>query len=230
MNIVKEARNKSNSINQCCNTLGILGGTFDPIHYGHLQPVIESAKWLNLSKVLLLPAHIPPHKNITFASPQQRRAMVELACKEHALFTLDARELKRNSPSYTVTTLKEIKQQYPNTTLCFFMGMDSLLNFTSWYHWQEILTLCHLVVNARPGYDLSQVNDATKALLAQHQIYNVDSKHQQSGGILITSTTELAISSTEIRKRFTKKLPCQQFMSANIIGYIKDQQLYTQAT
>lgn len=230
MNTVKITKVKSDNISQCSNIIGILGGTFDPIHNGHLQPVIETAKWLGLSKILLLPAHIPPHKNTTFANAQQRLAMVELACKEHQLFSLDSRELNRNTPSYTITTLKEIKNQYQDKNLCFFMGMDSLLNFTTWYNWQEILTLCNIVVNTRPGYDLTQVNNATKALLTQHQTVDPELINQQSnGGILVTSQTELAISSTELRHRFIQNLSCQQFIPSSIIEYIKKQQLYGQS-
>jgi len=213
--------------NQRVETLGILGGTFDPIHYGHIKPTIKSAKVLGLSQVLLLPAHIPPHKSNTIANVQQRTAMVELACQSHSLFTVDLRELKRNSFSYTVTTLKEIKKQYPATTLCFFMGMDSLLNFTKWHHWQEILTLCHLIVNARPGYDLTQLNSATRALLALHQIDSpCEINQQSSGGILMTKHTELNISSTELRHKFKQNLSCQHLLPINIIDYIKSQKLY----
>jgi len=227
MNTAKIAQHKSKGNVQFPNMLGILGGTFDPIHYGHLKPVIDTAQWLGLSKVLLLPAHIPPHKQTTFASAQQRNNMVKLACKEHPLFSLDTRESNRNSPSYTSTTLNEIKQQYPTKTLCFFMGMDSLLNFTSWYNWQEILTLCHLVINARPGYDLNQVNNETKMLLKQHQVITPDVINKKNSGcILITTQTQVAISSTELRKNLAQNLPCQQFMPTTIIDYIKNQQLY----
>ena len=145
--------------------IAILGGTFDPIHHGHLKPAQQVANWLKLEKLVLLPAHIPPHKNGTYANASQRKAMVELVCEHDKLFHIDSRELTRTSPSYTVETLKEIKSENPHSQLFFIIGMDSLLNFTSWHQWQEILMLCHLVVNNRPQYEFASINIQTKNLL-----------------------------------------------------------------
>ena len=148
------------------SNIGIFGGTFDPIHLGHTQSAQIVAQYLNLSKVLFIPAHIPPHKNCVNNSPkvsaEQRSTMVELACKENKIFTCDKRELRRQQYSYTVDTLLELKKELPEQRLYFIIGMDSLLSFTQWHRYQDILKLCHLVVNTRPNYDLNQLNNETK--------------------------------------------------------------------
>ena len=159
------------------NGIGILGGTFDPIHLGHTQSAQAVANQLNLTEVLLIPAHIPPHKIsaklVPHASAEQRAAMVEIACQKSELFTCDLRELKRSGHSYTVDTLKELKQQYPTKALFFIIGMDSLLTFTTWHKYKEILSLCHLVVNTRPNYSIEQLNEETKTLLSNCQTADV---------------------------------------------------------
>ncbi len=148
--------------------IGIFGGTFDPIHIGHVKSIDAVATWLHLDKVLIIPAHIPPHKtdsNITpKATSAQRATMVELAIADKPLFYCDRRELNRNGPSFTIDTLKELKATYPNQPLYFVIGMDSLQTFTTWHKYKEILSLCHLVVNTRPNYHLSDLNRETKNL------------------------------------------------------------------
>ena len=107
MNTHKRPHASLNKVKQLTR-IGILGGTFDPIHFGHINPAINTAKWLELSQLILLPAHIPPHKSQTKASALHRKAMVSLVCDDYPLFKLDDRELLRSSPSYTVETLKEM--------------------------------------------------------------------------------------------------------------------------
>lgn len=208
--------------------IGILGGSFDPIHYGHLKPVLATAKQLALTQVLLMPAHIPAHKKSLIASPDQRAAMVGLACKENELLQLDARELQRNSTSYTITTLKEIKVSISELSqLYFFIGMDSLLTFSTWYQHTEILNLCHLVVNSRPNFNLATANKRTKTLLANHQINSIEQlKQQEVGGIYIATPDEHNISSTQIRHNLQHGINCDQLIPKAVYDYITKQQLY----
>jgi nicotinate-nucleotide adenylyltransferase len=209
------------------NVIGILGGTFDPIHHGHLTPALKAATYLKLDQVLLMPAHISPHKTNTVASAKQRATMVELACLEQPLFKLDRRELKRNSPSYTVATLKEIKKESPDSCLYFFIGMDSLLNFTRWFNYQEILKYCHLIVNSRPGYDISAINMPTKELLKKHQVTESKQLEQQNcGGIFFIKQSKVAISSTEIRAKLRQNLACDKLLPKAVLDYIQAQALY----
>lgn len=161
--------------------------------------------------------------------------MVHLACNTERLFTCDERELKRNGNSYTVDTLKELAEVFPKQTLYFIIGLDSLLTFTQWHKYEEILSLCHLVVNTRPNYQLANVNKATTALLNNHQIHSVNElQKQKSGGILLLPNTlpsyhnhlHLDISSSEIRQRLANKQDCQQLLAPNVLAFINKNKLY----
>jgi len=167
--------------------IGILGGTFDPIHYGHLMPAKQTAHWLGLEQLIFLPAHIPAHKKSTFATTKQRVDMVKLVCDADAIFTLDARETLKNSTSFTVETLIEIKEEHPNSIIYFLMGLDSLLSFHQWHRWQDILSLCHIVVNARPRYDLKSISTETQKLLKIYQEDSLEKVQQKKSGCIIFS-------------------------------------------
>jgi nicotinate-nucleotide adenylyltransferase len=211
--------------------IGILGGTFDPIHVGHTQSAQVVAKELSLTKILLIPAHIPPHKVspglVPHASAQQRAAMVELACLQNPLFSCDTRELNRSGHSYTVETLKELKQQYPNQPLYFIVGMDSLMSFTRWHQYQEILGLCHLVVNSRPNYPVEQLNSVTKVLLSKHQTTDVATLScSEAGKIFFAQTNFFDISSTQIRKKLAANESCQKQLLPQISDFIHKNNLY----
>jgi nicotinate-nucleotide adenylyltransferase len=211
--------------------VGVFGGTFDPIHLGHTKSALKTLQELNLSKILFIPAHIPPHKNCfnsaPTASPEQRSLMVELITEEHPLFECDKRELKRKKHSYTVDTLIELKQEFSDKSLCFIIGMDSLLSFTRWHRYQDILKLCNLVVNTRPNYDLSQVNDETKLLLANHQVHNIDELDRTcNGAIYFTKPLSLNVSSTQIRHNLQNDISCHSQLSTSVIDFINKNQLY----
>lgn len=211
--------------------IGIYGGTFDPIHIGHSQSALAVAQWLNLKKILFIPAHIPPHKNCINSAPtvsaQQRSAMVELVCKENDLFECDKRELQRQQHSYTVDTLFELREKYPQQKLHFIIGMDSLLTFTQWHRFQDILKLCHLVVNTRPNYDLSQMTKATKQLLAHHQLNTLDELNKaHCGGIIFAKPLFIDVSSTKLRHYLKGAQSCKQYLSASVIDFINKNQLY----
>ncbi|PHR84416.1 MAG: nicotinate-nucleotide adenylyltransferase [Colwellia sp.] len=216
-------------------SIGILGGTFDPIHLGHTLPAKAVANYLSLTKVLLIPANIPPHKATPNVSAKQRAEMVHLACSTEPLFTCDERELKRDGNSYTVDTLKELAELFPQQTLYFIIGLDSLLTFTRWHKYQEILSLCHLVVNTRPNYQLDNLDQATTTLLNNHQIHSINEfKKHQSGGILLLPNTlpschnhlHLDISSSEIRQRLANNQDCQQLLAPSVFTFINKNKLY----
>jgi nicotinate-nucleotide adenylyltransferase len=205
----------------------IMGGTFDPIHNGHIETARETAIWLNVDKLFLLPAHIPPHKNSTTANALHRETMVRIVCQQNPLFQLDNRELKRQSSSYTVTSLQEIKQEQPDSTIFFIIGMDSLLNFTTWHQWKKILTLCHIVVNIRPGYELNEINMATKQLLQTHQIQDLkEIKQQETGKIIFHQNQSLNISSSEIRQHLLENKYNNKQLPKCIHNYIIQENLY----
>ena len=130
----------------------ILGGTFDPIHYGHLRPAREAMAALGCGTLHVIPSAQPPHRPAPVASAAQRLRMVELAVAEFPGFRADDRELRRGGPSYTVLTLESLRAEYGAQSLCLLMGMDVFLGFESWHRWQDILDLAHLVVLTRPGW------------------------------------------------------------------------------
>lgn len=213
------------------NGIGILGGTFDPIHLGHTQSAQLVAKELALKTVLLIPAHIPPHKTSTglvpHASAEQRAKMVEIACNDNPLFSCDTREMNRPGHSYTIDTLKELKQEFPKQTLYFIIGMDSLLSFTRWHHYLDILSLCHLVVNTRPHYSLAQVNKTTRALLENYQTLELNQlKKLDHGKIFFAQKSLYDISSTQIRQCLSQNESCHQHLHSAISDYIHKNNLY----
>ena len=207
--------------------IALLGGTFDPIHQGHILPAQETAKWLGAQQLHLIPAHIPPHKNSTHANAKQRANMVSLVCENSNIFTLDNRELNRKSPSYTVDTLHEIKAEQPSADLFFIMGMDSLLSFTTWHCWQEILSLCNLVVNIRPGYPHSALEASLAPELKSRLIYDLAKlQYKKTGQIILHESTPVDISSTEIRAKIKANLHYCQYLPKPVFDYIEQHRLY----
>lgn len=204
--------------------LGIFGGTFDPIHHGHIQCAEHIASWLNIEQILLLPCHLPPHKRQVNASAKQRAEMLTIICQQHARFVLDPQELNKASTSYTVETLRAFKTLYPNSVLHFIIGMDSLLSFTQWHLWQEILQLCHLVVCTRPGYPSKK--NQLKAL-SQYITQDVTTlSNNQAGCIIISPELSIDISSSAIRKNIHNKRPYQHLVPTEIVQYIEKNNLY----
>jgi nicotinate-nucleotide adenylyltransferase len=217
------------------SNIGVLGGTFNPIHLGHTLPAKAVAAHLLLDEVLLIPANIPPHKVSPNISAKHRATMVKLACDAEPLFSCDERELTRDGFSFTVETLKGLSQCYPGARLHFIMGLDSLLTFTTWHQYQDILSLCHLVVNTRPNYQLSNINQATKSLLNVHQVNSVNALQKiNSGGILLLPSSlpnydehlDINISSSEVRQRLINKQACQHLLSPKVLTFINKNKLY----
>lgn len=213
------------------SAIGIFGGTFDPIHTGHEQCAHWVADEFNLDKLIFIPAYIPPHKisqqNKPTATAKQRADMVDLVCQSQPHFSCDRRELERKGASYTLDTLKQLKALYPNDTLYFIIGMDSLLNFTSWYQYEEILTLCHLIVNTRPNYSLDELNHDTKALLVKYQSQDNSGKKQRSfGEIIFAKPIAFDISSSQIRTQLQNNINCEHLLNTQVAEFIKKNNLY----
>lgn len=204
--------------------IGILGGTFDPIHFGHIKPAEDLAKQLALDHVVLMPTHIPPHKNGTHASSEQRKRMVELVCQSNPLFIIDDRELQRTTPSFTIDSIREFRSLYPDSKLFFFIGSDSLNNLPTWHKIEQLLELCHFVVSSRPGHN---VRNLQHPLFKNRISYNLEDVGSQiSGKIVLLNTCEVNISSTELRERLKLRQSCQQFMPEVIIQFIEQNKLY----
>ena len=141
-------------MHQTHKAIGILGGTFDPIHLGHLRMAIELYDVLDLAKVHIIPCFQPVHRKQPVASPEQRLAMVKCAVQDEPALFADDREIRRKNPSYMIDTLLELRAEMPGTPLALMVGIDAFLGFTSWHRWREILEQAHIIVAHRPHYHL----------------------------------------------------------------------------
>jgi len=186
--------------------IGIFGGTFDPVHYGHIKPALSIKQTLNLSQLRFVPNHNPPHREQPWLSAQQRVSLLEIALSDFPDVVIDEREISRTGPSFMVDTLKSVRGDFPDESLCLIIGMDAYISISTWFQWQSLFELCHLVVTTRPGFDEKQVAAQMSAedyqFLASRivQDANVFSMHD-TGKILLKSVPQLNISSTQIRAK-----------------------------
>ena len=206
--------------------IGLLGGTFDPVHIGHLRPAIALLEQLSLAEVRLLPNYIPPHKATPNSSPAHRLAMVKLAVEHTLGLVADDRELQRNRPSYTLETLIELRAELPDTPLCFLIGMDSLCHLDQWHGWQQLLDYAHLVVSHRPGWQ-PKFNANIRALLDTHGIQDSSQLHHRlNGGIYLFDNPQLDISSSQIRDCMQSGNNPQYLLPDPVLEYIREKGLY----
>jgi len=180
--------------------MGIFGGTFDPIHYGHLRTAFEMLQALRFDEVRFMPCGNPPHRGKTYADAQLRLEMVRVATEAQHGFVVDDRELQRDGPSYSVDTLATLRNEFPLRPIALMIGMDAFLGLPKWYQWREILQLAHIVVAHRPGWRAPDIGPLGE-LLADRGTHRIGDLHQaKSGHIFIHDVTQLEISSTEIRE------------------------------
>jgi nicotinate-nucleotide adenylyltransferase len=209
----------------------LLGGTFDPIHYGHLRPAISLANEVGLKQISLLPNHIPPHKPQPEASTEQRLAMLKLAIEDLPLFKLDVREILPEAstrPSYTIETLQAWRQENGDSEgLAFIMGQDSLLSLPTWNKWQTLLNYCHLLICRRPGYAQNTNNVELQRWVETHNTKNAQDLHDSPNGYIFFAHTPLEdISATEIRQNINHQASCENLLPPKVWHYIYQQGLY----
>jgi len=217
--------------------LGIFGGTFDPIHNGHIFPVLEGAEKTHIKKIALMPCYIPSHKNPATASSQDRLKMVELVCADHSLFYPDTRDINRGKPTFSIDSLTEIRQTMPSTPLCFFIGTDSLQNLFTWQNWETLFSLCHFVICDRKGESVKSAKGHSdnvlqvQTLLNKRQTFNpMDLHNSLAGHIYVANTQKLTVSSSEIRKKIIDNQSVETFLPPKILDYIQKHKLYQPRT
>lgn len=205
--------------------INLLGGTFDPIHIGHIGIARAVAKECHLNRVDLMPCHLPPHRQSPGVSAEHRLNMVKLATAPYPELGVENIELKRTTLSYTAETIRLLRQQHPSATLNLIIGMDSLTRFCSWHQWQTILNHANLIVCRRPGYTVEQ-GDAAK-LLAQYRCQSLGQfQQQQNGSIWLSANDMIPISATELRMALHQQQPVQKWLTTDVLGYIRQHQLY----
>lgn len=208
--------------------IGIFGGTFDPIHFGHLRAALELTQTLPLAKIRFIPCQTPVHKASTQASVNDRLAMLHLAIDEENTFDCDEIELNRTSPSYMFDTLVSLHQQLPMTPLCLILGTDAFHQLPKWYRWQELIEYCHFIIMGRPNYRSEfNHNTALQHVFEQHKIDDNALLTQNTfGSILVHKVSQLEISSTLIRQLIQQGQSPRYLLPQSVLNYINEHQLY----
>lgn len=210
--------------NRSQQRIGLFGGTFDPIHFGHLRPAVELVEHFQLDHLRLLPNHRPAHRDKPSASTAQRIHMLNLATEAMPQLIVDSREADRDKPSYTFDTLSEFRDDYPQASLIFFMGLDAFSGFDRWYRWEGILGLANLVVVDRPDATLSAWS--ANLLATQSEKLGNSVINASAGAIDRCSVTQLAISATDIRHRIAAGKSIEFLVPESVNRYIVQQELY----
>lgn len=206
--------------------IGIFGGTFDPIHIGHLRIALEIKQQLQLDEMHLLPCYLPPHRPTPGASAIRRVDMLEIALQGCTELHIDKRELQRDKPSYTYDTLRELRVEFGDqVSLCLCMGMDSFATLNTWHNWDQLLQFAHIVVVTRPGWFLPE-SGAVADLLQSYRADSTTIAQQAAGAIVLLEQRLLPISATDIRAQIHAGHSPQFLVPDGVWNYIRSNGLY----
>lgn len=210
--------------------LGVFGGTFDPIHFGHLRLAQEAIEHLGLQAVRWIPAGQPPHRAAPRVTASHRLDMVRLATAGNPAFSVDAAEVEAAQPSYTVLTLERLRRELgPDQPLVLLVGADAFAGLPTWHRWTELFDLAHLAVSHRPGFPVAAVSlpGELAERYATHRVPDADGlKARPAGGIVTFAMTQLAISATQIRQLLANGRSPRYLLPASVLDYIDLHQLY----
>jgi nicotinate-nucleotide adenylyltransferase len=213
--------------------LAILGGTFDPIHYGHLRLATDVKAALSLPEVRLIPAGNPPHRIPPVASAAHRLAMTSLGCVEFPGLSADGREVARAGPSYTVQTLEELHAEQPNLPLALLIGADSFAGLTQWYRWERLFTLAHFIVVERPGATPAAIELPPALEVHWQRRLTTDPARLErtlAGSIVRVPVTPQPIAATAIRAALARgsagRAEIRGLLPSAVLDYIDRNQLY----
>jgi len=206
--------------------LAVLGGTFDPIHIGHLRSALEVVEALELDAVHLVPNALPPHKATPNVTALQRLQMVELAIAHEPLLSVDTRELERDKPSWTIDTLVSLRQELAKQDQLFFvLGWDAFCGLPSWHRWTELLEHCHLLVLQRPDAQV-EVPAAVQELIESKTVAEWQDIVSPAGSVVFLQQTPLAVSATQIRKLLGEGKNIRYLVPDTVLEFIQTQGLY----
>ncbi len=208
--------------------IGVLGGTFDPVHLGHVGPALDLLRGLPLREIRFVLVRIPAHRASPLASPQDRWRMLCLAVEDQAGLVADDRELRREGASYTVDTLRELREELGGATpLCLIMGSDAFEAFTCWRRWEDILDIANIVIASRPGAALSAQCGAARLLEQRRLATGADLSRSGSGGILPWPVRPIDISATKVRALLAAGEDASAMLPAAVWRYIREHKLYS---
>ncbi len=210
--------------------LGIFGGTFDPVHFGHLRLAEESIGHLGLGGVRWIPAGQPPHRGAPQVTAAQRLEMVRRSTAGNARFSVDASEVEAAAPSYTVHTLERLRSELGSAQpLVLLVGADAFAGLASWHRWQDIFALAHIAVSHRPGFPVEMAS-LPPPLASEFNVRRLTDvaglKASAGGGIVTFAMTQLAISATQIRKLLANDLSARYLLPDTVLDYIQTHSLY----
>lgn len=206
--------------------IGILGGSFDPIHYGHLHISQAVYQQLHLQEVRFLPCKNPVIDKKVIATEQQRLAMLKLALQPFPYFSIDERELHRATPSYMIETLASLRLEEGNISLGLILGVDNLTSLDHWHQWKSLINYAHLLIVPRPGHTKTYSKEVD-TFVKKYQIQDSALLSQQPSGFLyMTDVKVLPISSTFIRKAIARGDPPVGSLPPTVLDYILEQKLY----
>ena len=198
--------------------IAIFGGSFDPIHNGHLQLAEIVSQYIKNTEIYFVPCGNPVHRAPSVVSADNRTTMIKSAITNQPHWHLDTYEINKPEPSYTINTLKHFRQRFPDAPIGFIMGMDTFLSLETWGVWQELLNYAHLLVVPRIGYDVSSM---------EHLIKNENLLHKTlNGSIIMLPVAPQSVSSTEIRKKLLTRDDVSSLIPKAVYDYIQSQNLY----
>ena len=210
--------------------IGVFGGTFDPVHFGHLRLAEEMTDALGLDRVLIIPAGQPPHRGAPRTAATHRLEMVRRAIAGNPRFVADAREVRRPQPSYTVDTLTALRAELGDAQpLWLLLGADAFLDLPSWHDWRRLFELANIAVAERPGARLMQsdaIMEPLKGEVAQRQVADSHSAAGPAGSVLLRATPPLDISATAIRDILARRGSARYLLPDAVLDYIHEHQLY----
>ena len=213
--------------------LGLFGGTFDPIHFGHLRLAEEAISHLGLTSVRWIPAGQPPHRGTPQVTAQHRLAMVLRSTAENPLFSVDPAEVLTERASYTVETLERLRGELGTMQpLVLLVGADAFAGLSTWHRWRDLFALAHIAISHRPGFPValtSLPHELTTEFSERHQADASCLGEAAAGSIVTFAMTQLAISATQIRKLLANGKSARYLLPDAVLDYIQLHQLYRNA-
>ncbi|MFM1897117.1 MAG: hypothetical protein RLZZ385_2191 [Pseudomonadota bacterium] len=208
--------------------IGVMGGMFDPVHNGHMQVAMLALQTLQLDQLRMIPCHQPGHRPNAICSSSQRLDMLQLATRQLGKVLVDDREVRRGGFSYTVDTLRSLRDEIPDAVLALILGMDAFVSLPAWHQWQQLFDLAHIVVMARPGYVVDP-QSVIGAQLERRRAISVDALfNTRNGSVLVLEELQSPLSSTDLRRRIAAGESVAGLVPPEVEIYLSQHGIYGQ--